>query len=150
MPTIPSKKKKLLPKFEESTKGNKGEWSEFYAIVKLLSDGSLNILDRDSITDIENKLLYSVKKDNITFSFIDKNDDNIICTVFPSNESFTISKNSIRLKEGVSKLLKCIKRRGCEDKDKSSSGPFDISLAEEMASNLHISTKKSRSFRDYF
>ncbi len=131
-----SNKKSLL---EKKAKGNKGEWSEFYALVKLLSDGSVSVSDKDSISEMEYKSLHSLSKDDTLFQFLDENE--IICIQSSSTE--IINKDALNLKNGVQKLFACIKDKGCEEKGER--GSFELPFAEEIATALKVSTKKAQS-----
>lgn len=111
--------------------------------MKLLSNGSVDVLDRDSLNDIEELLLHSVKKEDTEYLFNLENNDLIECKTDNGKLSFTVSKNKIELKNGVIKLLSCIKNKGCDEK--ANGGSFDLPFAEELANSLYISTKKADS-----
>lgn len=124
---------------KNDTKGNKGEWGEFYALVKLLSDGAIDVSDRDGITEIENKLLHSVLKDETLFTLL--NESEIVCV--KDSVSKTIDKNSIYLADKTLKLCECIKNKGCDEQGKR--GSFALPFAEDLAKTFDVTTQKAKS-----
>jgi hypothetical protein len=124
---------------KKETSGNKGEWSEFYALVKLLSDGLVDVSDRESALEIEEKILHSVSKDDTLFNLL--NNSEIMC--IKNSVSKIINKNEIDIADSAVKLYSCIKNKGCEEKGER--GTFSLPFAEKLAAILEVSTEKAKS-----
>lgn len=111
---------------------NKGEWSEFYAFIQLLSDG---FVDMETSTDTDRKRtkVLSVKKDGI--NFVITNDD-----VFTS-EGVAESRDVLRAISA--KILKSIL---------NGSKVFAVPEADLLSEMIGVSTKKqtSSSIADLF
>lgn len=115
--------------------GNKGEWSEFYALVKLLALGILYAADED-IKPLKN-IYFPIKKifkseDNNNIEYTIKNTESI--DIF-FNDNFMGNLQQTKLKEYAKLLLDKIKAGG-------NSGAFKISHAEEIMNDLHCSKIK--------
>jgi len=111
-------------------KGNKGEWSEFYTFVKLLSDGKIYSADKD-LNKNEN-LFYLVLKilrgNDLEFlrkeKIIIQNTDGTIISEFNISELLDIT----------SKLFFSIKQGNTGER------AFNIDYAEDLLKKLNIST----------
>lgn len=118
-------------------KGNKGEWSEFYAFLKLLVDRKLYAADRD-LNRIENlsysvlKIMRSERKDIKTYDVSGRNKIKI-----SDGKLLTVKYSEISPK--LKKIFKRIK-----EEDKSS---FAIAEATEIMDVLHCTTIKASSIK---
>ena len=122
-------------------KGNKGEWSEFYAFLKILTDGKMFTADKD----------LQILKDNfyIVLKIIREESGGI--------KSYDISKNDGKIliadKDGKKIDLvdiKNVKTRVAsifEEMKKNKSTTFKILLADEAMKELHCSQIKASSGR---
>src|SRR3990167_5745563 len=122
-------------------KGNKGEWSEFYAFIKILTDGKVFTANKD--LEILKDKFYSVLRivreetDGIKSYDISKNDGAIL--IFNQGGE---KIDSIKLENIKSKVADIFKEM------KNSSGTtFKISLAEDAMKELHCSQIKASSGR---
>lgn len=120
---------------------NKGEWSEFYALCKLVLNGKVKVIDRD-IEAPDERPLHSVQKDGVLYLFLNNNEKGIECKI--KETSFYIDKEQILLKNGTAELFRRIKNKGTLN-DKKTNGSFEIDCAHDLANSLHINISKTRS-----
>lgn len=126
---------------------NAGEWSEFYALIKLLCDEQIEIVDSQSnISGAELKRIVELKKDEITFQLT----QNDFITINVNGSSIVISKSDIQLRDSVKKVFACIKNKSstqeCNEGTASSKkGAFVLPLAEKVAEQLRVSARKQNS-----
>lgn len=117
-------------------KGNKGEWSEFYAFIKVLTDGKLFTANKD--LEILKNNFYLVLKiireeaGEVKFYDISKN-DGIVLICDKNGEKI----DSVKLENIKNKIIDIF------DKMKNSSGTtFEIAMAEGLMKKLHCSQIK--------
>ena len=116
---------------------NKGEWSELYAFIKLLKEGKVYAADEN----VE-------RIDNVYFPIIKliREEESKVITDFFTGSKIKIYKNGTlideidnsELKDPIIALYKKIFEGG-------SSGAFEISEAEEIMNNLHLTKVKASS-----
>lgn len=118
-------------------KGNKGEWSEPYALLKLLADGKLFLGD-DNFEKILNsgyniiKIIRHEKDTSLEFSF-----ENEFVLVKEGLESYLIP-----LKDIIENSQSCFDSINSK---KNQKGPFEIPKVEAFLSTLSIKTLKAKS-----
>lgn len=114
-----------------SIKGNKGEWSEFYAFIKILTDGKIFTADKDlEILKDHFYLVLKIIKEEIdgTKSYDISKNDGVVVICDRNGKKI----DSVKLENIKSKVA------GVFDAMKNSSGTtFKISLAEEVMGKLH-------------
>lgn len=122
-------------------KGNKGEWSEFYSFIKILTDGKVFTAD-ENLEILKDKfyiVLKIIREEGCGKKSYDisKNDGKImIC----DEEGKLIGKvDSEKLKSVVSEIFKKMKN--------SEGTTFEISLADKAMSELHCTQIKASSGR---
>lgn len=122
-------------------KGNKGEWSEFYAFVKILTDGKVFTANKD--LEVMKDNFHSVLKiireesDGIKFYDISENDDVVL--IYDKNGEKIDHIKLENIKSKIIDIFQTIKR--------SSGTTFSISLAEDVMKELHCSQIKASSGR---
>ena len=120
-------------------KGNKGEWSEFYAFIKILTDGKVFTANKD--LEILRDHFYLVLKiireeaKGIKSYDISKNDGNVLIRDGNDSKIGEINLNDVKSK--VSDIFKAMKD--------SSGTTFRISTAESVMKDLHCSKLKASS-----
>lgn len=126
---------------------NTGEWSEFYALIKLLNDAAIDVIDSLSDgSESEIKSIKTIQKDSTKFEIIDQNSFFVII----NDEKYKVCKSEIDLKESVKKVFSCIKTKSknidCNENTSSvESGAFNLPLAERLAEQLRVSPRKQNS-----
>lgn len=122
-------------------KGNKGEWSEFYAFVKILTDGKVFTADKnlEILKDNFYIVLKIIREESIGIKSYDisKNDGNIIIQGENGEKIDCIEIENI--KKGVKNIF--------DEMKGSSTTTFEILTAEEAMKNLHCSQIKASSGR---
>lgn len=130
-----------------SLTANKGEWSEFYAFLKLLTDPRLHAADEhlNRLADIFYPIVTVIAgkdtADEVTYK-IQPEDDTVEITVLASGKTYTASLSELRSK--VDTIFNKIKS--------TSQRTFSIAEAQEIIDQLHIkrvqagSTKKADIF----
>lgn len=122
-------------------KVNKGEWSEFYTLLKLLAEQKIYAADEnlEKLKDIFYPVLKVIEgkgTDKETFYELDDNSDDIKIFLAGEDSFFTVSKESIKTK--IKDIFLAIK---------NSSSTFAIPLAGEVLGELkrdHVKTISSR------
>jgi len=121
-----------------AVKGNKGEWSELYAFLKILSDKVLYSAD-ENLTLIPQafiKVLKVIRQERSDFVYeIDHINNQII---IKEHDHSVLAIPIIKISSKLSNILKKIQRGG-----DGSKGAFEIGEAEELMDELH--TKKLKS-----
>ncbi len=122
-------------------KGNKGEWSEFYAFIKILTDGKVFTANKDLevLKDNFHLVLKIIREeaDGIKSYDISKNDGKVLICDQKGGQI-----NSVKLGNIKSKIVDIF------DKMRNSSGTtFRIVLAENAMKELHCSQIKASSGR---
>lgn len=122
-------------------KGNKGEWSEFYAFIKILTDGELFAAD-ENLEVLREKFFTVLKiireeKDGKKSYDISKGNGETEITDGKGNTLGTVELSKI--KNRVSEIFSEMKR--------GSSATFEISLAEQTMRDLRCSQIKASSGR---
>ena len=133
--------KKCLKQLEEhrKMKGNKGEWSELYTLLKLAADGRLYAADKDT-NKIESiyydilKIIRSQKDDN--WQYI-RNGNIKIIAESTGAEVATIPISEF--KENAELLLSSIKAVNSKD------GSFEVPAIESFISKIKCNTTKAKS-----
>lgn len=126
---------------------NAGEWSEFYVLIKLLNDATIDVIDSLSDgTESEIKSIKTIQKDSTKFEIIDQ--DSFFVTL--NGEKYKVFKSEIDLKDSVKKVFSCIKTKSksidCNENTLSvESGAFNLPLAERLAKQLRVSPRKQNS-----
>jgi hypothetical protein len=124
-----------------SLTGNKGEWSEIYVLLRLLSTGKLYAADgklnknKSIFYDIlrifreedVGKIIFKFKKTDMTIRLLDENESKILVT-----------KNANEFEEEANYLLEQIKSN-------TSTGSFSILRTESFMSNLYCDKLKAKS-----
>ena len=122
-------------------KGNKGEWSEFYAFIKILTDGKVFTANKD--LEILKDNFYSVLKiireevGGLKSYDISKNDGSVLISNSGGEKIGNIKLGDVKSK--VADIFESMKN--------SSGTTFRISLAEETMKELHCSQIKASSGR---
>ena len=121
-----------------SPKGNKGEWSEFYAFTKILTEGKVFTADKDLkiLEDHFHLVLKIIRQETAGIKSYDisKNDGRVII----SNNGTEIDVVDLDgIKGGVAKIFEEIK--------KSSGTTFEISHAVGIMDNLHCTQLRASS-----
>jgi hypothetical protein len=122
-------------------KGNKGEWSEFYAFLKILTDGKMFTADKD--LEILKDNFYIVLKivreetDGRKSYDISKGDGKVV--VFDEAEKLSGVVELEKIKNRVADIF--------EEMKNSKSTTFQILLAEETMKDLHCSQIKASNGR---
>ncbi len=114
---------------------NKGEWSEFYAFLKILSTGRLHILDEDDLTSKE---LEVVRLSKNAHSFV-PNESGVFRIIPGGSRAKPMVRHlgeTAPIKECVAHLLAHIK---------ASSGTFGHTESESTATQLGVSVKSEQS-----
>lgn len=126
---------------------NAGEWSEFYAIIKLLCDEQIYVIDsQSSISGAELKRIVELKKDDTIFQL----SENGSISIDVNGSPILISKSDIHLRESVKKVFACIKdkskKQECNEGHPSGKkGAFVLPVAERLAEQLSVSARKQNS-----
>ena len=120
-------------------KGNKGEWSEFYAFIKILTDGKIFNADKDLNLLKDNfyivlKIIREETKGAKHYD-ISKNDGKVVIIDKDDKEILELKK----IKAGVGKIF--------EEMKKSSHTTFEIGEAEKLMKDLHCDQIKASSGR---
>jgi type II restriction enzyme len=125
-----------------SVKGNKGEWSEFYAFIKILSDGKMNAAGRN--TDVLPDKFFNVLKiireeagQNKKFYDISRNDEKVHIKDDEDEPVETVELDKVKKRV-----------RGIFEEMKNASGSsFELNSAETLMNILHCSQIKASSSR---
>ena len=122
-------------------KGNKGEWSEFYAFIKILTDAKIFTANKD-LEILKNNfhlVLKIIREESAGIKFYDISKNNgevLICG--QSGEKI----GNVKLEKIKSKVVDIF-----EAMKNSSGATFGISLAENIMKELHCSQIKASSGR---
>jgi hypothetical protein len=122
-------------------KGNKGEWSEFYAFIKILTDGEMFAADKD-LNILKDKfftVLQIIRRENEGKKYYDISggDGKIIITGEDGSKTETVILSEIKSK--VTNIFNKIKE--------ASKGTFEIVLAEQVMRKLHCKQIKASNAR---
>lgn len=122
-------------------KGNKGEWSEFYAFIKILTDGEIFAADKD-LNVLKDKfftVLKIIRKEKEGKKIYDISGDNgkIIITDEDGKNIDTVALENIKSK--VASIFKKMKE--------ASKGTFKITLADQAMKELHCFQIKASNIR---
>ncbi len=118
-------------------KGNKGEWSEPYALLKLIADGKLYVGD-EYFNKIEGvcyqilKIIRYEKERSLEFSYL-----NDIVVISGGNEVLKIPIS--KFVNGANECLKCI------NASKKGKGTFELPSIKKLLASLSINTLKAKS-----
>lgn len=123
-----------------SIKGNKGEWSEFYAFIKILTDK--NIFAADENLDILQDKFFSVlkvireevKNGSKTYD-IDSKENSIV--IYDEKNNLLGTVRADKIKKSVGEIFKKMKE--------ASNAAFTISLADSMMEDLFCTQIKASS-----
>jgi type II restriction enzyme len=119
-------------------KGNKGEWSEVYVLLKLLSEGKLNAADKnlEILTDIFYPVLNILRKESnieIDYSYSPKE----IKIISGLNSEIVLSIPTIKFLEMAEIVLDGIKS--------NSDSSFEIEIAKEFLQTIQVNNLKAKS-----
>ena len=120
--------------------GNKGERSEFYAFIKILTDGEMFAADKDlnMLKDKFFTVLKIIRQEKEGKRFYDISEkNNIVITDENGKEIDTIE--SVDIKNKVAKVFAKMKD--------ASKGTFAITLAEQAMKKLHCTQIKASNMR---
>lgn len=122
-------------------KGNKGEWSEFYAFLKILTDGKMFTADKDLqiLKDNFYIVLKIIREESgeIKSYDISKNDGKILITDKDGKKIDVVDVKNVKTR--VASIF--------EEMKKNKSTTFRILLADEAMKELHCSQIKASSGR---
>ena len=118
-------------------KGNKGEWSEFYAFIKILTDGEMFAADKD-LNVLKEKFFTILKiireeKGGKIFYDIAKNNGEI--TIIDEKSKNTNIVHTSQIKGRVADIFQAMKN--------SPKGTFEIVLAQDLMETLHCKQIKA-------
>ena len=122
-------------------KGNKGEWSEFYAFLKILTDGKMFTADKnlELLKDNFHIVLKIIREETDGKKFYDlsKNDGNVSVSDDGAELNEVVELGNI--KSGVAKIF--------EEMKTATGTTFRVLLAEKVMKTLHCSQIKASSGR---
>ncbi len=125
-----------------SIKGNKGEWSEFYAFIKILSEGKMKAADRNTevLPDKFFNVLKIIREEagkNRKLYDISESRDKVYIKDEEDNPIEVVDINNV----------KSVVKRIFSDMKNSSGSSFELNSAEKLMNTLHCSQIKASSSR---
>lgn len=122
-------------------KGNKGEWSEFYAFIKILTDGEIFAAD-ENLKKTKNKfytVLKVIREEKTGKKVYDISEEKSKVLIVGEDGKKVDIVNSGDIKSKVATIFKKIKE--------ASKSSFEIALAEQAMKKLHCSQIKASNIR---